>query len=225
MIQKSEIRICEQRVNLFFSTISDFHQGSRKETHRTNDRFNVDPNKTREKLSHQKIAGRVLLNHLLHERGLNPDISQITIGRYGKPKLAKQNFEFNISHDSDLVVLAMHETFPVGVDVMKRGNVNFDNDVIRVFSTKSEWTSLCRGPAGGQLENSLRLFTAKEAAVKAIGTGFHADPCKLEFGKYPKKNSVSKIEFQGKTIVVASDVKWSQPEYLLSCALDLTCEK
>lgn len=124
-----------------------------------------------------------------------------------------------------MIVLAMHETIPVGVDVMKRTNVDFDNDMVKVFSTKNEWNSLCKGALEDQPENSLRLFTAKEAAAKAIGTGFHANPCELEFGSYPKKNSVSRVEFEEKTIIVASDVKWPYPEYLLSCALDLTCEK
>ena len=212
-------------MDLFFCTISDFHRDSKEEIHKNNDTLRGNPHKPRNMLSLQKITGKLLLDYALRKRGLNSATSQVTTGRYGKPELVKKDFEFNISHDNDLIVLAMHETIPIGVDVMKRKNVDFDDDVVRVFSTKNEWNSLCKGTLEDQPENSLRLFTAKEAAAKAIGTGFHVNPCELEFGSYPKKNSVSKVEFEEKTIIVASDVNWPYPEYLLSCALDFTCEK
>ena len=225
MIKNSEILICEQRVELCFCSISDFHRDSKEEIYRTNNPSSGNPNKPRDILSLYKIAGELLLDYALRKRGLNPATSQVTIGRYGKPELVEKDFEFNISHDNDLIVLAMHEAIPVGVDVMKRKNVNFEDDVVKVFSTKNEWKSLCRGALEDQPENSLRLFTAKEAAAKAIGTGFHVNPCELEFGSCPKQNSISRVEFEEKTIIVASDVNWPYPGYLLSCALDFTCEK
>ncbi|WP_428929171.1 4'-phosphopantetheinyl transferase family protein [Marinibacterium sp. SX1] len=85
-------------------------------------------------------------------------------GANGKPVLS-DGPAFNISHGGDWVALAIGLTGPVGVDVEIGRDEGFWQDVRPVVT----------GPGDGAFD-PLRLWTAKEAALKCRGTGFLMDP-------------------------------------------------
>lgn len=92
---------------------------------------------------------------------------------YGKPTLRGRELEFNLSHSEGYAVLAIQPEHPVGVDIEDtRRGVNWASLAPRYFAASEASRVLAA-------EDPERLFfstwTAKEAYIKAIGSGlFHA---------------------------------------------------
>ena len=92
------------------------------------------------------------------------------VREFGKPYLANhENAHFNISHSGDIVVCAVYDK-PVGVDIQKMNDVNFDSIANRVF-TKNEQERYLSAPQEKQREQFYKIWTAKESYIKFLGTG------------------------------------------------------
>lgn len=84
---------------------------------------------------------------------------------YGKPFVRENPVQFNISHAGNWVALAVDRTQEVGVDMEIDRADGVWRDVIPAVSAAEDDTI-----------TALRLWTAKEALLKAHGTGFALDP-------------------------------------------------
>ncbi|MEJ7628825.1 MAG: hypothetical protein WKF54_04465 [Nocardioidaceae bacterium] len=84
---------------------------------------------------------------------------------HGKPTIVGGGPHFSLAHCRDLVVLAVDETFPVGVDVEPAGQ-NID-----------ALSSLIRHPDDPESRGVelLRMWVRKEASLKASGWGLARD--------------------------------------------------
>lgn len=119
----------------------------------------------------RSMLGRLLLRHGLRLRGLD-DGAGVTIGQYGKPRLVDGLAEFNLSHAGRWVVCALSPT-AVGIDV----------EQVRPFDLVLAWrcfhrrecAALAAQPVAAQHDYFFRLWTAKEAYMKALGMGFQRD--------------------------------------------------
>jgi 4'-phosphopantetheinyl transferase len=96
-------------------------------------------------------------------------------GPKGKPDLAngqeRSGIKFNLSHSSDIALLAVASGLSVGIDV-ERINIEFATEDIasRYFSTTE--VQALRGVASGQRgEAFFACWTRKEAYIKALGEG------------------------------------------------------
>jgi len=102
-----------------------------------------------------------LLQFALQEAGICPAQQSFTENPWGKPALAdREEVQFSLSHSGNRVVCAISDT-PVGVDVEQP---RCTPAVARRFFRAEELTSL--DPVF-----LTRLWTAKEAFVKALGWG------------------------------------------------------
>lgn len=119
----------------------------------------------------RSMLGRLLLRHGLRLRGVE-DAASVVIGRYGKPRLADGLVEFNLSHAGRWVVCALANT-AVGIDVEQVRP--FDLQLARRFFHPRECAALASLPAAAQHDYFFRLWTAKEAYMKALGLGFQRD--------------------------------------------------
>ena len=64
------------------------------------------------------LLGRILLRRLLAERlGCPPDTLVFRTSEHGKPTLVSHDWQFNLSHSGDWLVLALCQQGPLGVDV------------------------------------------------------------------------------------------------------------
>ena len=121
------------------------------------------------------LVGRILLLDILNQN---------THWKYNVlPKLYYSEYEkpfiepkldlgcFNISHSEDLVACGYVKDGDIGVDVEKV--VSVDVDEFKEVLTKEEYNLLKLKP------NSyfFKVWTLKEAIIKALGTGFYLDPC------------------------------------------------
>jgi 4'-phosphopantetheinyl transferase len=92
------------------------------------------------------------------------------IGEYGKPRLPDGGLFFNASDSGDHVVVAL-TTAEVGVDIELARTVRRHDRLARRVCTDRELEMLGRAPEEERDALLLRLWTCKEAALKAVGVG------------------------------------------------------
>ncbi|KAH8741280.1 hypothetical protein FG386_000187 [Cryptosporidium ryanae] len=104
----------------------------------------------------------------------------------------KYNIHFNISHDNEIVVIAISK-FIIGVDIMKlelpdrkRNENRIENEthvsrfllnMKNVFSD-SEWNYIDK-----DISKFMEYWTIKESFVKCVGVGLYIDPARLKIEK------------------------------------------
>ncbi|MCY1328379.1 4'-phosphopantetheinyl transferase Sfp [compost metagenome] len=136
----------------------------------------------RNRFSAARVALRTLLGGCL---GLPPADVPLAANAFGKPMLATGSAEpplhFNVSHSGARAVIALSRV-PVGIDIEAwRAGMAWadwrDSAAVACASDEMHWLA---GLAQRQPEHAmlgfLRLWTAKEACSKAVGTGLSAPP-------------------------------------------------
>ncbi|MDR3068463.1 MAG: 4'-phosphopantetheinyl transferase superfamily protein [Cellulomonas sp.] len=83
------------------------------------------------------------------------------------------------SHAGDLVVVAVTGAGPVGVDVERVGAATFDGFAPAVLTSR-ERLALTAVPVADQARWCARIWTRKEALLKALGLGLTVDPSQVE---------------------------------------------
>lgn len=120
-------------------------------------------------------AGLLLWKHIYNK---HPERFTVSYNAAGKPSVANAPF-FNLSHSNDFVMLAVSDT-PVGCDIEKLHKTVLSHHVFH----PNELDALSNLPSGDiQNHEFLRLWTAKEAFLKAIGTGIDAKASSYDFSK------------------------------------------
>lgn len=107
------------------------------------------------------------------------------LGQYGKPALAGHTLYFNLSHSADTLLIAVANFADIGVDIeSSRQRDNLDGLAKRCFSDR-EYQSWQNMSANEQGQTFYRLWTKKEAFVKAVGRGIGLgiSACEFELGK------------------------------------------
>ncbi|MFD0892166.1 4'-phosphopantetheinyl transferase superfamily protein [Luteolibacter ambystomatis] len=117
---------------------------------------------------------RAALRMILAEcTGDTPRQLPIFEGKHGKPQLRDHALHFNLSHDDTLALAVLSVDGPVGIDLESRHRAK---DLPACAETFCHPEELASGPDDAAL---LRIWTAKEACVKASGTGFTVSPCEI----------------------------------------------
>ncbi len=135
-------------------------------------RFYRDSDRDRYVCAHAALRG--ILGSLLNAE---PCDLEFVTGDAGKPALAGSGapaVEFNLSHSGDVVLIAVGSGRPVGVDV-ERVSARPDLPALadRFFS-KGEADRIRAVPQLARTQAFLRVWTRKEAYVKACGVGLSA---------------------------------------------------
>ncbi|WP_198032733.1 4'-phosphopantetheinyl transferase superfamily protein [Mesorhizobium sp. WSM2561] len=126
-----------------------------------------------------KFAFRTILAAHLH---IPPTHLQITISRFGKPRLPAHDIEVSQSHSQDWSAIAVSALGSIGIDIeycrplancrQLACHVMTDQEAKIVEGTPRElWT-----------RKFLELWTRKEAVLKCAGLGLHQDPRGLNTG-------------------------------------------
>lgn len=125
----------------------------------------------RNRFFHSHVATRRILGEAL---GVAPAAIQFGAGKSGKPLLASpgdSGFEFNLSDSGDLALLALSRLGPVGVDVERVRPLTDMEAIAESHFAEEERAALLALPEGERLDGFYRLWTRKEAYIKALGTG------------------------------------------------------
>jgi 4'-phosphopantetheinyl transferase len=116
---------------------------------------------------------RGALRCLLSEvTGVPADKIAFAEGPHGKPRLAGTNGpHFNVSHSRCWALIGFSDSREIGVDIEFMRAAGGELDLARSFFSAAEYRSL-EGLANGTLLSSFyRIWTCKEAILKAYGAG------------------------------------------------------
>ena len=128
------------------------------------------------KVKHRFAIARASMRTVLAETaGMKPKDVRFHYGPQGKPSIAREcnpnDIRFNLSHSGDTAILAVVVGREVGADVERlRDNLSFQKLATRFFSP-AEADSLSGLEAGSLKRQFFRIWTAKEAYIKAVGLG------------------------------------------------------
>lgn len=136
-------------------------------------RFTFDEDRTHFIIAHAALR-TVLARYISGEaRDL-----KFSIGEYGKPQL-QQTFtdvRFNLSHTDGLALIAVSRGREVGVDVERVDDgIEFEQIADHYFEPSETW-DLRITPSEERATRFFDVWTRKEAALKASGTGLGAVP-------------------------------------------------
>ena len=169
------------------------------------------------------IAAHVLLRALLSSRADAPARAwRFLTDEYGKPRidpsLGRPDLSFSLSHTRGLVAVAAASHGAIGVDVERIDAGKADDGVAEAYFAPSEAELLRRTPVADRAQCFFRLWTLKEAYVKAMSVGlsmrldsfaFSLDPIRIRF---PKGSSVEARDWRFATLPTTG-------EHVLSLAM------
>lgn len=117
---------------------------------------------------------------LASETGRQPDNLAFLASEYGKPALADASIHFNLSHSGDHAVLATSFEAEVGIDI--ESHTTDTRRIANLVLTGREMEAFSSLPVLAQDAAFLRVWTRKEALLKAAGCGLALDPRRVEVG-------------------------------------------
>jgi 4'-phosphopantetheinyl transferase len=135
-----------------------------------------------EKNRHEHLVTRALCRGVLG-RALDADPKSLAFRRneYGRPELSPaSDLRFNLTNTVLLVACAVARGHEVGVDAEPATRADDILGVAESVFTTAELDALTALDVGARRERALKLWTAKEAYMKARGMGFSLPPEKFE---------------------------------------------
>jgi len=142
----------------------------------------------------QYLITRALVRTVLsHYTGHDPAAWRFVAGRWGKPAVAAPPaapLVFNLTHTAGLIVCGVTAEAELGVDAEDLQRQNDVRSLARKCLAADELAAFDAQPAEQQVDRFFRLWTLKEALLKAHGTGFSVAPerfsIRLEPGQPPR---------------------------------------
>jgi 4'-phosphopantetheinyl transferase len=131
---------------------------------------------------HQFVAAQVSLRRVLaHYLGKKAAEVEFGFGSDGKPFLpAHRELGFNLTHSGDLALVAVVGGVEIGVDLEWQGRQRPFVRLARRYFTAAEAAWLAGLDQGQQPAAFYRIWTLKEAYLKAVGTGLTVPPDRFE---------------------------------------------
>jgi 4'-phosphopantetheinyl transferase len=122
------------------------------------------------------VAGRGTLRTILgHYLRAAPASVALTMGSHGKPFLAasfaRSGLHFNLAHCEDLALLAVTRGRVVGIDLERIRALDGAEEMAACFCSPRENAEFLSLPPGEKDSAFFRLWTRKEAWLKATGKG------------------------------------------------------
>lgn len=137
------------------------------------------------------VTGNLLLIELIKHFGLDLKLSDLLYSKYQRPYF-NGDFDFNISHSGNRVVVCATLTGKVGIDIelMQPVDLNYDD-----YFTTAEQQHI-RAAKNPDAE-FFRYWTRKEAVLKAVGTGVYTPLLDIDV-------SADEVSYQGETYFLSA---------------------
>lgn len=146
--------------------------------------------------------------------GVAPDELTFRYGEQGKPEL--EGLHFNISHSGDRLAAAFTIDAPLGLDIEEHSPRLHARDIAGRYFSPGEREKLETSDDEEFLRRFYRLWTAKEAVMKATALGFALELSKIEIGLDPLR--LVSLEWDGPCDWALHDVAPAE-----DCAGTLAC--
>jgi 4'-phosphopantetheinyl transferase len=136
------------------------------------------------------VRARSALRHILSSyAGASPVTLRFRYGSHGKPALVSaRQLHFNLSHADDAAVVAVGDAHPLGIDLERVRRLPDMAGMMNVICSEGERRRL--ETAHDMAGVFWRLWTGKEAILKAMGAGFSLAPCKIDLAVVEQGNGV-----------------------------------
>lgn len=126
----------------------------------------------REDLRRKHLIAHASLRLLIsHELCTVPEKVEIMRTSFGKPYIEGNPIHFNLTHTSQFAICAFHDTVPIGVD-MEWIDPKIDACSLGSHFLSQEEMDWMEEVPSQSIVRFYYLWTAKEAYLKAVGTGF-----------------------------------------------------
>ncbi|WP_019505897.1 4'-phosphopantetheinyl transferase superfamily protein [Pleurocapsa sp. PCC 7319] len=161
------------------------------------------------------IAARVILRLLLaNYLQINPEKIEFEYSNRGKPRLAasidNSSLQFNVSHSQEYALYGFTNHHLIGVDVEYLREMANITELARRFFTHREFHQLIADLTGREQEVAFyQLWTAKEAYLKAIGTGLSGSLSDIELSLDDRNLKLLAIKGN-----IATVGKWSMYHFI-----------
>ncbi|MGK7922688.1 MAG: 4'-phosphopantetheinyl transferase superfamily protein [Trichodesmium sp.] len=105
----------------------------------------------------------------------------------GKPYLTNTSILFNLSHSQDLALYAITKVNLIGIDLEYIRPMNDAENLAKRFFSAQEYKLINQLPPQQQQETFFKLWTCKEAYLKATGDGLAGGLEKVEISLNPEQ--------------------------------------
>jgi 4'-phosphopantetheinyl transferase len=143
------------------------------------------------------IVARGTLRLLLAEH-TGQDAGDLAIGtdHFGKPFLrsARRPLHFNLAHSRDQALIAFSRDSTVGIDLEDLDRESRMTDLTESVCSPAERQWIADLPSDLGCRALLRIWSAKEAFLKAMGTGLRIEPSRLEVSRWIAEGSADRGE-------------------------------
>lgn len=144
----------EHRYIEYLNLLPSFMQQEVTRYHQLSDRYRT-------------LLGKIILHRYLQKHS-NLSLDDVIKNEYGKPYIKEWDIDFNISHSGEYVVCAFNDEGKVGIDIEEQKKIELED--LRTIFTSKEWHEI--KTASNSIEKFYQFWTAKEALLKYLGTGF-----------------------------------------------------
>ncbi len=165
-----------------------------------------------EKDRHRFWVTRALVRTVLAPYlGLPPEAVRFTANSYGMPLIAgaSQDLRFNISHTSQMIVLAVTTGRALGIDIENWLQRKAAIDAAHHFFSEEESRALARLPEAEQGQRFFEYWTLKESYIKARGMGLSIPLDRFSFGL----ETIGEIQFKRGEQLQDPVSHWSFSQY------------
>ena len=179
-----------------------------------------------EKDRNRFIAARGILRSLLATYlNLPPSQLEFAYGDRGKPSLSVANpcnISFNLSHSKGLALYAITRTSPIGIDIEYLRPMSDALQLAKRFFSHSEYEAIAQLSPPEQQRAFFKAWTAKEAYLKAKGSGLSGGLEKVEIS-IASREVLKLLSIDGDDRMAG---RWSlysvepHPDYLAALAIE-----
>jgi 4'-phosphopantetheinyl transferase len=106
-----------------------------------------------------------------YHNNCDPKEIQISLNSFGKPYFNDIPLHFSITHSGQVAAVAFLKSYPVGIDIEIKREVSDMNQLAQRFFADAEVNYLNQFTGEELISNFFRIWSAKEAYIKAIGLG------------------------------------------------------
>ena len=221
VIKEGQVHIWRANLNLSSPEIQSLKQLLSPNEIARADRFRFPLHKKR------FIVARGILRQLLGSYlNISPDSLIFQYGDRGKPLLTESSgnnsLQFNISHSQEYALYGFIYHQPIGVDLEYVREMPDALKIAQRFFSANEYNSIQAIAPEKQQQAFFQLWTAKEAYLKAIGTGLSGSLASVDIAI-----ALSQVQFPH-LLSIAGDhtqvINWSlygcipQPDYVAAIA-------
>jgi 4'-phosphopantetheinyl transferase len=150
----------------------------------------VFPERRDDFILHRGLLRSILAKYLEEK----PEQIRITISDSGKPILANHRLEFNLSHSNDLMICGITAGARIGVDIQYIYPIESLDRVISKILATPEIELLNDVPKDERMELFFTIWTAKEALLKALGSGFQSPANTIQVINKINSGSILQVE-------------------------------